>query len=435
MPRIPFKGLLELHLRTFAPAIEMQRAQLKAVDDFILRAMELEHCRQAHINLIGSESRASQPVMAASAYVGYTQTVEGTPDHRYFPACEAINTVETEGLSRAGSLLGFSAGNMQPNSATHANQAVYEAVLKPGDTIARMKGPDGGHISHGIDGSLAHRHFKIESYGVPSFGQLLDLDQFEAAIKKVRPKLIIIGASSYPRELPCDQIAALAKAYGALLLADISHPAGLVAAGVHKPVKSADFCTFSTHKTMLGPRAGVILCQPEFQAKIDRAVFPGIQGALFPHMMAAKAVCLAYAGTQEFRDIQATIVENAKTLAAVFAEHDLPMYTGGTDSHLLLVRKDPALDSRSDVARLQNIGILTNANYVHGDSPRSGLMSGIRMGTTWITQIGFKPRHTAELGHVLVEALRSDGDQNQHLHRRLERIVEDVLGDSGPKEP
>ena len=380
MPANPFQSLMARQRRDYAAALELCRSQLSGVDEIVAGAVEAELQRQSTINLIASESRPSMPVMAASSYLGYTQTVEGMPGRRWYPGGEAVDTIEADAITRAKSLFHFPAANLQAHSATQANQGVYLSALKPGDTILSPAFTSGGHLSHGAKLSLANRFYKIETYGVPSFDAPFDPEHLKQRIKQVRPALIIAGASAYPREFPYAEIAALAKANSSLLLADISHTAGLVAAGIHRPVGDADFCTLSTHKTMLGPRAGVILCRSDYKQRIDKAIFPGIQGAVFPNMMAAKAVCLAVAATSAFKGIQAAIVENAQAFAGIFADAKIPMFTGGTDSHLLLIRKKSGLDARADVARLERIGILTNANYTHGDSLSRGEMSGIRLG-------------------------------------------------------
>jgi glycine hydroxymethyltransferase len=428
LPRCAFESLLVLQRRRYAPALSFCRAQLAGTGDVALRAIEAEIERQATINLVASESMPSLSVMAASAHPGYIQTIEGPVGGRWYPAAEAIDELEQTGTSQARALFGFLGGNLQPHSATQANQAVYFSSLKRDDTILAAAFTSGAHLSHGARASLARALYNVEHYRVPSFDGSLTLEHLEERIKQTRPSLIIAGGSAYPREIPYREIAELAKANGALLLADISHTAGLVAAGVHGPVHAADFCTFSTHKTLCGPRAGVILCRADYQGRIDEAVFPMTQGALFPNMIAAKVVCLAHASTNEFKQLQSIIVQNARALADVFADEKISMFTGGTDSHVLLIRMDPYRDARPDVSRLERIGILTNANYCHGDALREKRMTGIRLGTTWITQLGFQPRHVVTLGRILVEALR-DSAGPEHEHRRsLERLLEDVLG-------
>lgn len=431
MPRSPFDPLLAFQRRRYAPVLALCRAHLAGVDDVALRAIEAEIERQAMINLVASESQPNLSVMAASAHPGYTQTVEGPIGDRWYPAGEAVDELEQVAAARAKALFEFPAGNLQPHNATQANQAVYLSAVERDDTILAGAFTSGAHLSHGAKSSLAGKLYKIEHYRVPSFDGSLMLEHLEERIKQTRPRLIIAGGSAYPREIPYADIAALAKANDALLLADISHTAGFVAAGIHNPVNAADFCTFSTHKTLCGPRAGVILCRADFQDRINEAVFPMVQGALFPNMIAAKAVCLANASTREFKKLQATIVENARAMAGVFAEEKIPMFTGGTDSHLLVIRMDPHRDARADVGRLERLGILSNANYTHGDIPREKRMTGIRLGTTWITQLGFRPGHMGTLGGVIVEALRDSGGQEHDLRRRLERLLEDVLGGCG----
>jgi len=430
MQRRGFQLLLDAAQREYAPIVELWNSSAGVRHDVLHSALRSELERQAMINLVASESRPSTSIMLASAFPGYTQTVEGLAGRRWYPGSNGIDEIEELANESAQKVFGYSGGNVQPHSATGAIQAVYLAALKPGDTILAPAFLSGGHLSHGAKNSLAHQLYKIETYSVPSFESSFLLEDIERKIRTLKPSLVIGGFSAYPREFPFAEVASIVKDVGSCFMADISHSAGLVAAGIHAPVSSSQFCVFSTHKTLCGPRAGVVLCESENQRRIDIAVFPAIQGALFPNMMAAKALCLAQASSVEFRDLQRTIVQNARALAAVFSSERIPMFTGGTDSHLLLIQMDPNRDSKRDVARLERVGILTNANYVHGDSLRSGIMSGIRMGTTWISQLGFKPRQVTQLGHVVVETLQSNGDQDGPLRRRLEKIVEDALNNS-----
>jgi glycine hydroxymethyltransferase len=287
------------------------------------------------INLIASESIPSLAVMAASATPGYVQTVEGRSGRRWYPAVDGIDGLEAAAETRAKSLFGFAEANVQPHSATQANQAVYLAVLNPGETVLSPEFTSGGHLSHGFASSFARRFYRIETYGTRDFGAEIALDDIERRIREVRPKLIIAGCSAYPRQVPFNAIARIAKYYDAIVLADISHTAGFIAAKLHPPVIDADLSTLSLHKTMCGPRGGIVLSQMSFSERISKAVFPGIQGAIFPGLLAAKAVCLSAATSDAFKRLQANILRNARAMAGVFSSEKIGMYTGGTDTHLL----------------------------------------------------------------------------------------------------
>jgi len=426
---IPFSALQDWFHRRHEPFLAFCRSQLAHVDPLIMGSINSEILRQTSaINLIASESMPSPAVMAASATPAYVQTVEGTTGHRWYPFVDGINALEAATEERVKSLFGFPEANVQPHSATQANQAVYLTVLEPGETILSMAFGSGGHLSHGFGSSLARRLYNIETFGVATFADSLDLDEIERRIQQIRPSLIVAGGSAYPRQIPFDAISRLAEAHGARLLADISHTAGLVAAKIHPAVTAADFLTMSLHKTMCGPRGGMVLTRSQYRDRLDRSVFPGVQGALFPNLMAAKAVCLMEAQTESFKQLQSDIVMNARAIADVLREEKIELFTGGTDSHLLIIRRDPSADSRSDVQRLLEVGLLTNPNYVHGDNMRANKMSGIRLGTTWITQLGFKPHHASALAVILAEALKSKASENESLRRRLHQVVADATG-------
>jgi glycine hydroxymethyltransferase len=424
---VPFPALQEWFGKRYGPLIMFCQSQLVA-DPVVMDSINFEIRRQTSaINLIASESLPSPAVMAASATPAYVQTVEGRIGHRWYPFVAGIDALESATEARAKSLFGFPEANVQPHSATQANQAVYLSVLKSGETILSMAFTSGGHLSHGFGSSLASRLYRIETFGVPTFAEGLDMADLEKRIQQVRPSLIVAGCSAYPREIPFETISHLAKSYGARLLADISHTAGFVAAGIHSAIATADFSTLSLHKTMCGPRGGIVLSQPEYRERLDKAVFPGVQGAIFPNLMAAKAACLRDAETEPFKRLQTNIIRNARAIAEVFLDENIALFTGGTDSHLLLVRKNPSVDSRPDVEKLLKIGVLTNPNFVHGDQLGANKMSGIRMGTTWITQLGFKTSHARTLAAIIAEVLKSKLDRSEIFRRRIDRLLDDVV--------
>lgn len=421
MPKI--SALQRWFERRYAPWIDFSRSN---ADSAVAEAFRQEFDRQTmHVNLIASESLPSLPVMIASAFPGYVQTVEGTPNNRWFPGTTGIDTLELAVESRSKSLFGFPAANVQPHSATQANQAVYLGTLRPGDTILAMAFQSGGHLSHGFGASLARSLYRIETYTVASFSDSLDLEELEKKIREVRPHLIVAGCSAYPREIPFGAIAMLAKKYESHLLADISHTAGMVAAKLHGPVCDADFASMSLHKTMCGPRGGILLTQAYLRDAIDRGVFPGVQGALFPQLMTAKAVCLQAADSQPFRDLQKQIMENARAMAEVFLNERVALFTGGTDTQMLILRL-PVSGSATMVAnKLQRTGFLTNANYIVADERGKG-MSGIRLGTTWISQLGFRADHSRRLAGLIVEAMHTEAN-DEALQLQLMNLVEEVI--------
>lgn len=431
MNAVPFPALHHWLEKRYGPSVRFLESQLRNVDPVVMNSVDFEIRRQTSaINLIASESMPSQSVMAASASLGYVQTVEGRSGRRWYPYVDGIDALESVAEARARTLFQFPEANVQPHSATQANQAVYLTVLNPGDTILSPAFTSGGHLSHGVRSSLAGRLYKIETYGPRSFGEQINMEDLEARIRKTNPHLIIAGCSAYPRQVPFESICRLGKQYGAHVLADISHTAGFVAAKLHSAVDAADFCTMSLHKTMCGPRGGIVLTQIKYRERLDKAVFPGLQGAILPNLVAAKAVCLGEASQNSFKGLQAEILTNARAMAQAFLEEGIDLYTGGTDTQLLVIRRGPSIDASLDVERLLQIGILTNANYVHGDTLGTTKMSGIRIGTTWITQLGFKAQHAAALAHAISEALKAKALQCVDLRRRLEKLIDEVVSAS-----
>jgi glycine hydroxymethyltransferase len=404
------------------------RSELGDIDPFVMNSVDYEIRRQTSaVNLIASESMASRGVMAASGSPSYVQTVEGRSGRRWYPAVAGVDALETEAESRARLLFGLPEANVQPHSATQANQAVYLAALSPGDTILAPAFTSGGHLSHGFTSSFAQRFYKIQVYATQNFDAEISLDEIERCIRDVRPKLVIAGCSAYPRQTPFEAIVRLAASYGARALADITHTAGFIAAGLHPPVNKADFATLSLHKTMCGPRGGIALSQMPLSRELSKALFPGLQGAIQPSQLAAKTVCLREATSEDFKKLQAAILGNAKAMAKAFLNANIAMYTGGTDTHMLVIRStDPAGGADDDVDRLLKAGILANSNYIHGDAVGKSRKSGLRIGTTWITQLGFDERDAEVLAYIIADVLdsrRYDSNFASRLHQLVDSVV------------
>jgi glycine hydroxymethyltransferase len=411
--------------RRYKPFTDFLACIAGALDPVVLDAVTLELRRQAAgVNLMASESMPSLPVMVASAMPGYVQTVEGTVGHRHFPLTDGIDRTELATNTRAQSRFGLTHVNSQPHTCTQAVQAVCFSALKPGDTILALGFNSGGHLSHGVRASLAGRFYTVKPYGPKSFEDQTDIDDVEKAIKLENPGLIIAGGSARPEQIRYDEFFRLGRGYGVPVLADISHPAGFIAAGLHPPVHDADFCVTSLHKTMCGPRGGIAMCKEEYGERLDRAIFPGLQGAVLPHAIAAKAACLHEAGQPSFVTLQRSILRNARAMAGVFRDEGFSLCGGTTDTHLILLRKQKPADAGIDVQHLVETGILTNANSVQGD--RAGMRSGIRLGTTWISQLGFNERQAAELARIVACVLKSNAAAPD-MRRKLVDLVDEVI--------
>jgi len=386
-------------------------APLAEVDPEVWAAMRGEADRQRHgIELIASENYAFAAVMEAQGSWLTNKYAEGLPGRRYYAGCEWVDAVERLARERALALFpGAAHVNVQPHSGAQANQAAFFAVLSPGDRILGMGLAHGGHLSHGSPVNLSGRWFEAHQYGVEPGTERLDYDALERQAAEVRPKLLVVGASAYPRVFDFERLADIAHGVGACLLADIAHIAGLVAGGVHpSPFPHADLVTTTTHKTLRGPRGGLIFSGPELAQAIDRAVFPGIQGGPLMHVIAAKAVGLRLADTPEFRADQHRTVENAAVLAAEVAARGGRIVSGGTDNHLLMIDVRPFGVTGRDAERLlEEVGITVNKNAIPFDPSPPNVASGIRLGTPAVTTRGFGPDEMREVGRLLVAALTS----------------------------
>ena len=368
---------------------------IRNADSAVAAAIEEELERQrTHIELIASENFVSPAVMAAMGSCLTNKYAEGYPSKRYYGGCECVDVVEDLARDRAKQLFGCDHVNVQPHSGAQANMAVYFAALNPGDTVMGMALDNGGHLTHGSPVNMSGKYFNFVSYGVNAEGYI-DYDDVLAKAKECRPKMIVAGASAYPRTIDFAKLRAICDEVGALMMVDIAHIAGLVAAGEHpSPVPYADFVTTTTHKTLRGPRGGMIMCKEEWAKAIDKAIFPGTQGGPLMHVIAAKAVCFGEALSDEFKAYQHQIVLNAKALENAFRAEGIKMVSDGTDNHLLLLDfSDTEMTGKLLEKLLEEANITVNKNTVPGEKRSPFVTSGVRVGTPAITSRGLKEEH------------------------------------------
>lgn len=388
---------------------------LKHTDPEVFQAFRAEIERQAQqLEMIASENFVSEAIMEAEGSIFMNKYAEGYPGKRYYGGCENMDVVERLAVDRLNQLFGSEYANVQPHSGTQANMAVYFAFLNPGDSILSMDLAHGGHLSHGLPVSFSGRFFKIAHYGVSRETEIIDYDEVAEIARKQRPKLIIAGASAYPRTIDFAYFKAIADEVGAYLMVDMAHIAGLVASGVHpSPVPYADFITSTTHKTLRGPRGGIILAPEKFSRQLDSQIFPGIQGGPLMHVIAAKAVAFKEALRDEFKIYQQQIVANAKILAKTLQDRGFRLVSGGTDNHLLLVDlSDKGLTGAKAEKVLERSGITVNKNTIPFDTQSPRVTSGIRIGTPGVTTRGLKEREMEEVGNYISELLtRPDDDR------------------------
>ena len=368
----------------------------QAVQDELVR-------QQDGIELIASENFVSEAVMAAMGSPMTNKYAEGYPGKRYYGGCQCVDVVENIARERACRLFGAEHANVQPHSGAQANTAVYFALLRPGDTVLGMSLADGGHLTHGSPVNISGSFFNFVSYGVSPETGRIDYDALREKALECKPKLIVAGASAYPRVIEFEKIAAIAKEVGAYFMVDMAHIAGLVAAGLHpSPVPHADIVTTTTHKTLRGPRGGMILCREELAKQIDKAIFPGTQGGPLMHGIAAKAVCFGEALRPEFKEYQEQIIKNAKALEAALLAEGFELVSGGTDNHLLLLDlRNKGLTGKEFEARLQSVHITTNKNAIPNDPQSPFITSGLRVGTPAGTSRGMKEEDFARVGHLM----------------------------------
>jgi glycine hydroxymethyltransferase len=386
---------------------------LKAVDPQVYQAIADERARQNFgLELIASENFVSRAVLEAAGSVMTNKYAEGYPGRRYYGGCEFMDVVERLAIERAKQLFGAEHVNVQPHSGTSANMGVYFGFLKPGDKLMGMDLSCGGHLTHGHRLSYSGRDFHVVAYGVDRETERIDYDEVECLAVEERPRLIVCGASAYSRTLDFERFRAIADKAGALLMADIAHIAGLVAAGLHpSPIPHCHFVTTTTHKTLRGPRAGMVMCKEEFAKDLDRAIFPGIQGGPLMHIVAAKAVALREALDEGFRDYQRQIMANAKTLAARLISRGLRIVSGGTDNHMFLLDVAHAgLTGKVAEKALEAAGITVNKNTIPYDPNPPLVASGIRIGTPALTTRGMKEPEMETVGDFIAEVLRAPDD-------------------------
>ncbi len=387
--------------------------RLARVDPDVWAAIRQETEKQAHkLVMIASENYSSEAVLEACASVMSNKYAEGYPGKRYYGGCEFVDKTERLAIERAKELFGAEHANVQPHSGTQANMGVYFTALQPGDTILGMELPHGGHLSHGHRLSFSGQLYDVVTYGVDPDTELIDYDAMAELARKHRPKLLIIGTSAYPRHVDYARVRQICDEVGAVMHADIAHPAGLVAAGLHpNPCGIADYVASTTHKTLRGPRGGLILCNEELAAGLDRSVFPGIQGGPFEHLIAAKAVCFGEALTDGFRAYAAQIIDNARALAAGLADAGFRIVSGGTDVHLVLVDVGTlGITGKDAEAWLDAAGIVVNKNTIPFDERSPFVTSGLRIGTPAVTTRGLEPDDIATIAGWIARVCESKGD-------------------------
>ena len=390
---------------------------LAELDPAIHSVIEEETLRQrSHIELIASENFTLPAVIEATGSVLTNKYAEGYPAKRYYGGCEHVDVAESLAIERAKELFGADHANVQPHSGSQANTAVYFATLQPGDKILTMSLQDGGHLTHGHPKNCSGMLYEVINYGVDPETGRIDYDSIEEIANREKPKLITVGASAYPRSIDFKRMGAIAKDCGSLLLADIAHIAGLVATGLHSsPVPHADFVTTTTHKTLRGPRGGLIMCREEHAKAIDSAVFPGNQGGPLMHVIAAKAVCFREALKPSFKEYQAQVIANASALADSLGEFGFHMVSGGSDNHLMLVDLRPShpdLTGKQAQIALEGANVTLNRNTVPGETRSPFQTSGLRIGTPAVTTRGMRETEMREIGTIINQVIASPDDED-----------------------
>ncbi len=396
-------------------------------DKEVGEAMGKELARQRRgIELIASENFVSEPVMAAMGSVLTNKYAEGYPGKRYYGGCECVDIVENIARERACKLFGAEHANVQPHSGAQANTAVYFALLKPGDTVLGMNLAHGGHLTHGSPVNISGSYYNFVPYGVDPTDGKINYDKLREIALECKPKLIVAGASAYPRAIDFEKIAAVAKEVGAYFMVDMAHIAGLVAAGLHpNPIPYADIVTTTTHKTLRGPRGGMILCREELAKQIDKAIFPGTQGGPLMHTIAAKAVCFGEALKPEFKAYQEQIVKNAKALEKSLLAEGFDLVSGGTDNHLLLVDLRPMnITGKELEKRLDEVYITVNKNAIPDDPQSPFVTSGIRVGTPAATSRGFKEEDFEVIGHLIGLCAKDFENSADYIRAEVTKLCE-----------
>ncbi|WP_204253937.1 serine hydroxymethyltransferase [Mammaliicoccus sciuri] len=399
---------------------------IKKQDEELFKAMEKEFDRQNNnIELIASENFVSETVMEAQGSVLTNKYAEGYPGRRYYGGCEYVDIVEDLARDRAKQLFGGEHVNVQPHSGSQANMAVYFVALEPGDTVLGMNLSHGGHLTHGAKVNFSGKLYNFVEYGVSEENEQIDYEEILRVAKEAQPKLIVAGASAYPRQIDFKKFKEIADEVGAKLMVDMAHIAGLVAAGLHQnPVDYADFVTTTTHKTLRGPRGGMIFCKEEYAKEIDKTIFPGIQGGPLMHVIAGKAVSFGEALQPEFKEYQKQVIKNAQKLAATLEDEGLRIVSGGTDNHLICVDVKGSLGITGKLAEnaLDEVGITCNKNTIPFDQEKPFVTSGIRLGTPAVISRGFDEEAIEEVGRIIALVLKNPEDE-QTLKEAHERVL------------
>ena len=401
--------------------------EIKKIDPEVANAIEMEVDRQRNkIELIASENFVSSAVIEAMGTPLTNKYAEGYPGKRYYGGCECVDIVENLAIERAKEIFGCDHANVQPHSGAQANLAVFFAVLNPGDTVLGMNLSHGGHLSHGSPVNISGKYFNIIPYGVAKDTCLIDYDEIEKLAMENKPKLIVAGASAYPRVIDFERLSEIAKKCGAYLMVDIAHIAGLVAAGLHpNPVPYADFVTTTTHKTLRGPRGGMIMCKEEHAKLINKAVFPGIQGGPLMHIIAAKAVCFKEALSDEFKAYQTQVVKNAKALSEALMAEGFNLVSGGTDNHLMLIDlRNKDVTGKDAEHMLDEVGITVNKNTVPFETASPFVTSGVRIGTPAVTSRGMKEEDMKEIAALISLTINSFEEMKEEIVSRVKALTE-----------
>lgn len=400
--------------------------EIKSVDLEVAQAIEAEFERQQHnIELIASENIVSKAVMLAMGTPLTNKYAEGYPAKRYYGGCEKVDIVENLARDRAKEIFGCDHVNVQPHSGSQANQAVYFAMLQYGDTVMGMNLDHGGHLTHGSPVNLSGKYFNFVAYGVNDNG-FLDYEAFRNKALEVKPKMIVAGASAYARTIDFEFLGKVAKEVGAYFMVDIAHIAGLIAAGLHpSPIPHADFVTTTTHKTLRGPRGGMIMCKAEYAQKIDKAIFPGIQGGPLMHTIASKAICFKEALEPSYKEYMAQVVKNAKVLAESLIENGVDIVSGGTDNHLMLVDLRALNVTGKEAEKiLDEVGITVNKNTIPNDPQSPFVTSGIRIGTPAITSRGMVEADMKEIADVIAIVLKDYEGTKEEATKRVRALTD-----------
>ena len=401
------------------------RRILEAADPAVCRAMDDELARQRdHIELIASENFVSPAVMAAVGSHLTNKYAEGYPGHRYYGGCEYVDVIEELARERAKQLFGAEHVNVQPHSGAQANTAVYFALLEPGDTVMGMSLSHGGHLTHGSPVNLSGKYFHFVPYGLNPETERLDYDNIRSIAQECRPKMVVAGASAYPRAIDFAALREIADSVGAMLMVDMAHIAGLVAAGEHmNPVPYCDIVTTTTHKTLRGPRGGMILCRREYAQRIDKAIFPGTQGGPLMHVIAGKAVCFGEALKPEFRTYQHQIVLNAQALAKRLMERNVKLVSGGTDNHLMLVDLTGREMSGKELETLLGEANITlNKNAVPNETRKASITSGVRIGTPAVTSRGMVEADMLQIADMIADVIDQGGAAIEGVRERAKAL-------------